>query len=73
VVAKGAPPTDPRMVEATLKLNVREMRGRHRQGCRCLRRDRQIAKAIKLDVEQLIYETKEFLNAASLINRISKN
>jgi len=24
-------------------------------------------------VEQLIYETKEFLNAASLINRISKN
>jgi len=32
-----------------------------------------IAKAIKLDVEQMIYETKEFLNAASLINRISKN
>jgi hypothetical protein len=28
--------------------------------------------AIALDVEQLIYEVNTFLNAASLINRISK-
>ena len=33
-----------------------------------------IAKAIEiaLDVEQIIYEVNTFLNAASLINRISK-
>ena len=71
---------DARMIEATLKLHVREMRDR-------LDRAAGIAKAadacagagniekaieVALDVEQLIYEVNTFLNAASLINRISK-
>jgi len=71
---------DARMVEATLKLHLSEMRER-------LERDAGIAKAaeacaeagniekaieIALDVEQLTYEINTFLNTASMINRISK-
>jgi hypothetical protein len=71
---------DAQLVEVTLKMHVREMRER-------LDRAAGIAKAaetcaetgniekaieIALDVEQLIYEVNTFLNAASMINRISK-
>jgi hypothetical protein len=71
---------DVQIVEATLKMHVRQMRER-------LDRAAGIAKAaetcaetgniekaieIALDIEQLIYEVNTFLNAASMINRISK-
>jgi hypothetical protein len=72
---------DAQIVEATLKMHVKEMRER-------LDRAAGIAKAaetcaetgniekaieIALDIEQLIYEVNTFLNAASMINRISKS
>ena len=71
---------DARLLEATLKAHLSEMRER-------LDRAAGIAKAaeacatsgniekaieIALDVEQLIYEVNTFLNAASLMNRIHK-
>jgi hypothetical protein len=71
---------DAKSLEVTLKLYLKEMRER-------LEPTASIAKAaetcgeagnvekgieIALDIEQLIYEVNTFLNAASLINRISK-
>jgi hypothetical protein len=71
---------DAEIVEATLKMHVKEM-------CERLDRAASIGKAaeacadagniekaieIALDVEQLIYEVNTFLNAASMINRINK-
>ena len=71
---------DPHTVEITIKVYLKQMRER-------LDRAASIAKAaeacadsgnvekgieVALDVEQLIYEVNTFLNAASMINRISK-
>ncbi len=71
---------DAHTVEITIKTYLKEMRER-------LERATSIAKAaetcaesgntakaieIALDLEQLIYEVNTFLNAASMINRISK-
>jgi hypothetical protein len=44
---------------------------RHRQGCRGLRRYRKTIE-IALEVEQLIYETNTFFNAANMTNNVSK-
>jgi hypothetical protein len=74
------PTMDAELVEATLKMHVKEMRerlecaagiGKAAQACADAGN---IEKAIEiaLDVEQLIYEVNTFLNAASMINRISK-
>lgn len=71
---------DAQTVEATLKIHVKEMRvrldraagiGKAAEACADAGN---IEKAIEiaLDVEQLIYEVNTFLNAASMINRISK-
>lgn len=71
---------DAQTLEATLKLHVREMRerleraagiGKAAEACA---ESGNIEKAIEiaLDVEQLSYEVNTFLNAASMINRISK-
>jgi hypothetical protein len=71
---------DARMVEATLKLHIREMRERLDQAAGIARAAEACAEAgsiekaieIALDVEQLIYEVTTFLNAASMINRIGR-
>ena len=71
---------DARLVEATLRMHVKEMPerldraagiGKAAEACADAGN---IEKAIEiaLDVEQLIYEVNTFLNAASMINRISK-
>ena len=72
---------DARMVEATLKAHITEMRQRldHAAGiakaAEACAEAGNIEKAIEiaLDVEQLIYEVGTFLNAASLMNRIYKS
>jgi hypothetical protein len=79
VVAKGAA-MDARMLDATLKMHVREMRERLDQAAGIAKAAEVCAEAgnvekaieIALDIEQLIYEVNTFLNAASMINRISK-
>jgi hypothetical protein len=71
---------DTRMLEATLKTHLAEMRQRLDQAAGIARAAEtcaetgNIEKAIEiaLDVEQLIYEVNTFLNAASLMNRIHK-
>ena len=71
---------DARVVEATLKLHVREMRDRLDRAAGIAKAAEACAEAgnienaieIALDVEQLIYEVSTLLNAASMINRISK-
>jgi hypothetical protein len=71
---------DAQLVEATLKMHVREMRERLDRAAGIARAAETCAAAgniekaieIALDVEQLIYEVNTFLNAASMINRISK-
>ena len=71
---------DARLVEATLKLHLREMRERLERAAGIAKASEACAEAgniekaieIALDVEQLTYEVNTFLNAASLINRISK-
>jgi hypothetical protein len=71
---------DAQLVEATLKMHVREMRERLDRAAGIARAAETSAAAgniekaieIALDVEQLIYEVNTFLNAASMINRISK-
>ena len=72
---------DSQIVEATLKLHVREMRERLDRAAGIAKAAETCAEAgniekaieIALDVEQLIYEVNTLLNAASLINRISKS
>jgi len=71
---------DVQIVEATLKMHVRQMRERLDRAAGIAKaaetcaETRNIEKAIEiaLDIEQLIYEVNTFLNAASMINRISK-
>jgi hypothetical protein len=71
---------DAEIVEATLKMHVKEMRERLDRAAstataaETCAASGNIEKAIEivLDVEQLIYEVNTFLNAASMINRISK-
>lgn len=68
------------IVEATLKMHVKEMRERLDRAASIAKAAETCAEAgniekaieIALDVEQLIYEVNTFLNAASMINRISK-
>ncbi len=71
---------DARMLEATLKMHLVEMRERLDQAAGIAKAAEacaeagNIAKAIEiaLDVEQLLYEVTTFLNAASMINRINR-
>jgi hypothetical protein len=72
---------DPHILEATLKLHIREMRERLEQAAGIARVAQTCAEAgnldkaveIALDVEQLIYEVNTFLNAASMMNRLGKS
>lgn len=67
-------------LEITLKTHLKEMRERLDRAASIARAAQACADTgnvekgveIALDVEQLIYEVNTFLNAASLINRISK-
>ncbi len=71
---------DPVTLEITIKVHLKEMRERLDHAASIARAAQACADAgniekgieIALDVEQLIYEVNTFLNAASLINRISK-
>ena len=71
---------DAQIVEATLKMHVKQMRERLDRAAGIAKAAETCAEAgniekaieIALDVEQLIYEVNTFLNAASVINRISK-
>lgn len=71
---------DPHILEATLKLHIREMRERLEQAANVARAAQTCAEAgnfdkaveIALDVEQLIYEVNTFLNAAGMMNRLGK-
>jgi hypothetical protein len=71
---------DEKSLEVTLKLYLKEMRERLEQAANIAKAAETCAEAgnvekgieIALDIEQLIYEVNTFLNAASLINRISK-
>ena len=70
-----------RMVEATLKAHIAEMRQRLDQAAGIAKAADACAEAgniekaieIALDVEQLIYEVSTFLYAASLMNRIYRS
>jgi hypothetical protein len=69
---------DARMLEATLKTHLTEMRQRLDQAAGIAKAAEACAEAgsiekaieIALDIEQLVYEVNTFLNAASLMNRI---
>ncbi len=71
---------DTPMLEATLKMHLREMRERLDQAAGIAKAAEACAEAgntekaieIVLDVEQLTYEVNTFLNAASMIHRINK-
>lgn len=71
---------DAQTVELTLKMHVREMRDRLDRAASIAKAAQACADAgniekaieIALDVEQLVYEVNTFLNAASLMKRISK-
>ena len=71
---------DPVTLEITIKVYLKEMRKRLDHAASIARAAQACADAgniekgieIALDVEQPIYEVNTFLNAASLINRISK-
>lgn len=71
---------DARVVYATLKFHIAEMRERLDRAADIAQAAQSCADAgsldkaveIALDVEQLIYEVNTFLNAASMINRIGK-
>lgn len=71
---------DAAMLEAALKVHLREMRDRLDQAAAIAKAAETCAhignleKAVEivLDVEQLIYEVDTLLNAASLMNRIYK-
>ena len=72
---------DARIVETTLQFYISEMRERLDSAAGIAKAAEACATAgnigkaieIALDVEQIIYEVNTFLNAASLINRISKD
>ena len=71
---------DQNTLEITIKAYLKEMRERLDQAAGIARAAQACANAgnvekgieVALDVEQLIYEVNTFLNAASMINRISK-
>ena len=71
---------DQNTLEITIKAYLKEMRERLDQAASIARaaqacaNDGNVEKGIEvaLDVEELIYEVNTFLNAASMINRISK-
>jgi len=71
---------DARMLEATLKMHLVEMRERLDRAAGIARAAEACANAgniekaieIVLDVEQQTYEVNTFLNAASMIHRINK-
>ena len=71
---------DQNTLEITIKAYLKEMRERPDQAASIARAAQACANAgnvekgieVALDVEQLIYEVNTFLNAASMINRISK-
>lgn len=71
---------DPHILEATLKLHIKEMHERLEQAASIARAAQACAEAnnigkaieIVLDVEQLIYEVNTFLNAASMMHRLGK-
>jgi hypothetical protein len=77
---KEAPHMDAHTTEITLKAFLKEMRERLEQATSIAKAAEACAengnteKAIEivLDLEQLIYEVNTLLNAASMINRISK-
>jgi hypothetical protein len=81
VVAKGAAIMDPATLETMLKAHISEMRDRLEEAAGISKAASACADAgninkaieIALDVEQLIYEVYTFLNAASLMRRISKS
>jgi hypothetical protein len=72
---------DPHILEATLKLHIKEMRERLDQAAGIACTAEACAEAgnldnaieIALDVEQLIYEINTFLNAASMVHRIGQS
>lgn len=72
---------DAATLEATLKAHISEMQDRLEQAAGIAKAASACAEAgniskaieIALDVEQLIYEVNTFLNAASLMHRISKS
>jgi hypothetical protein len=72
---------DERMLEATLKMHLSEMRERLDRAASIAKAAETCAEAgnikksieIALDVEQLIYEVNTFLNAASMIQRINRS
>ena len=71
---------DPHILEATLKVHIKEMRERLDQAAGIARAAEVCAEVgnlnnaieIALDVEQLIYEVNTFLNAASMMHRLGK-
>jgi hypothetical protein len=72
---------DAQILEATLRLHVREMCDRLDRAAGIAKTAEACAEAgniekaieIALDVEQLIYEVNTFLNAANLMHRLSKD
>jgi hypothetical protein len=77
---KETPHMDAHTVEITIKTYLKEMRERLEQATSIAKAAETCAESgntakgieIALDLEQLIYEVNTFLNAASMINRISK-
>lgn len=71
---------DPATLETTIKVHLKEMRERLDHAASIARAAQTCADTgniekgaeIALDIEQLIYEVNTFLNAASLVYRISK-
>jgi len=71
---------DPATLEITIKGHLKEMRARLDHAASIARAAQTCAHTgniekgveIALDIEQLIYEVNTLLNAASLVNRISK-
>ena len=72
---------DIQMLEAALKVHLKEMRERLDQAAAIAKAAEtcanvgNIEKAVEIanDVEQLVYEVNTLLNAASLMNRIYRN
>ena len=72
---------DPQTVEITIKAHLTEMRSHLEKAASIAKaaeacaNSGNVEKAIEvaLDVEQIIYEVNTFLNAASMISRLSKS
>ena len=70
----------PATIDLTLKVYLTQMRERLEQAASIAKAAETCAESgnvakgveIALDVEQLVYEVKTFLNAASMINRLGK-